>query len=70
LDLGALVRPFGLRHRCVSDAAGWAETWSDALRRCAAGQPGALIEVQVDAPRSQKIHLGFRNLLAEHDLIG
>jgi hypothetical protein len=29
-----------------------------------------MIEVQVDAPRSQKIHLGFRNLLAEHDLIG
>lgn len=70
LDLGALVRPFGLRHRCVSDAAGWAETWADALRRCAAGEPGALIEVQVDAPRSQTIHLGFRNLLAEHDLIG
>jgi 2-succinyl-5-enolpyruvyl-6-hydroxy-3-cyclohexene-1-carboxylate synthase len=66
LDIGALVRPFGLRHRLVGDAANWREALDQAL----AGPPGTLIEVQVDAPRSQEAHLEFRRRVAAADLLG
>jgi 2-succinyl-5-enolpyruvyl-6-hydroxy-3-cyclohexene-1-carboxylate synthase len=70
LDLGALARPFGLRHRQVADAASWSTALGDELGRCLAGEPGGLIEVEVDAPRSQEVHLGFRRVLAGEDLFG
>ena len=70
LDLGALARPFGLRHRQVADAASWSEALGEELGRCLAGEPGGLIEVAVDAARSQEVHLGFRRVLAGEDLIG
>jgi 2-succinyl-5-enolpyruvyl-6-hydroxy-3-cyclohexene-1-carboxylate synthase len=70
LDLGALARPFGLRHRRVADASSWSEALGEELGRCLAGEPGGLIEVAVDAPRSQEVHLGFRRVLASEDLIG
>jgi 2-succinyl-5-enolpyruvyl-6-hydroxy-3-cyclohexene-1-carboxylate synthase len=70
LDLGALARPFGIRHRRVTDAAGWSEALAEALGEGPAGSPGGLIEVQVDAEQSLEAHLGFRRLLAGQDLIG
>jgi len=70
LDLAALARPFGLGHRRVDDAASWREALAEALSDCRAGEPGGLIEVQVDAPRSQEVHLEFRRRLAGQDLIG
>ncbi|MFZ0791096.1 MAG: 2-succinyl-5-enolpyruvyl-6-hydroxy-3-cyclohexene-1-carboxylate synthase, partial [Chromatiaceae bacterium] len=70
LDLGAVVRPFGLRHHRVDDAPGWHEALARCLSECRAGLPGALIEVLVDAPLSQRVHLEFRRLVAAQDLIG
>jgi 2-succinyl-5-enolpyruvyl-6-hydroxy-3-cyclohexene-1-carboxylate synthase len=70
LDLGALARPFGLRHQRVSDGAAWRQALGDALERCLGGESGGLIEVQVDAQASLEVHLGFRHLLAETDLLG
>lgn len=52
LDLGALARPFGVAHRRVEDAQGWRQALAEGL----SGGPGALIEVMVDAPRSQDLH--------------
>jgi 2-succinyl-5-enolpyruvyl-6-hydroxy-3-cyclohexene-1-carboxylate synthase len=52
LDLGALVRTFGLGHRRVEDAEGWRQALAEGL----SGGPGGLIEVMVDAPRSQDLH--------------
>ena len=52
LDLGALVRPFGLAHRRVEDVEGWRQALGEGL----AGGPGGLIEVVVDAPRSHILH--------------
>ncbi len=70
LDLGALVHPFGLGHCRVDDAAGWREALAQGLDECRRGRPGTLIEVIVDAPRSQAVHLEFRRLVAAQELIG
>ena len=70
LDLAALVSPFGLRHHRVGDATGWHEALARCLSECRGGRPGALIEVMVDAPLSQGVHLEFRRLVAAQDLIG
>ena len=70
VDLRALAVPFGLRHRRVHDDASWRKVLGDELGRCVAGEPGGLIEVVVDAPRSQEVHLDFRRWLANQHLIG
>ncbi len=52
LELGALVRSFGLVHCRVEDSAGWREAFAQGM----ATQPGTLIEVRVDAAQSQGLH--------------
>ncbi len=66
LDIGALAATFGLSHRRVGDAQGW----RTALAAGLTSTPGLVIEVMMDAPRSQEIHLEFRRRVAEADLIG
>lgn len=69
LDLGALARVFGLRHRCVREAKGWGDALADELRRCGCGESGGLVEVEVDAGASQQVHLDFRRRLANESLL-
>lgn len=65
VDLGALCQAFGLRHRRVSDAPAWRAALAEGLR----GERGLIIEVLIDADRSQEVHLQFRRLVAEEDLL-
>ena len=66
LDIGALAATFSLSHRRVGDAQGWRAALAAGLT----STPGLIIEVMMDAPRSQEIHLEFRRRVAEADLIG
>jgi 2-succinyl-5-enolpyruvyl-6-hydroxy-3-cyclohexene-1-carboxylate synthase len=70
LDFDALARPFSLGHRRVSDAVGLREALTEGFSECLAGNPGGLIEVQLDARLSQEVHLEFRRILAGQDLLG
>ncbi len=65
LDIGALAATFGLSHHRVSDAQGWRAALAAGLN----GMPGLVIEVMMDAPRSQEIHLEFRRRVAVADLL-
>jgi 2-succinyl-5-enolpyruvyl-6-hydroxy-3-cyclohexene-1-carboxylate synthase len=65
VDIGALASTFGLSHRRVSDAPGWQAALSEGL----AGTPGLIIEVMIDAARSQDVHLQFRQRVATADLL-
>jgi 2-succinyl-5-enolpyruvyl-6-hydroxy-3-cyclohexene-1-carboxylate synthase len=66
LDLRSLALAFGLHHRRVNDAPDWRAALTEGLN----GLPGLIIEVMMDAPRSQKVHLQFRQRVAEVDLLG
>ncbi len=66
LDIGALAASFGLSHRRVGDAQGWRAALAAGLN----STPGLIIEVMMDAPRSQEIHLEFRRRVAAADLLG
>ncbi len=74
VDLGALARPFGLSHQRVDDATGWRQALAQALAPADTGRQaarrGPLIEVLIDAARSQQVHLEFRRLVATQALIG
>lgn len=59
IDLGALVGPFGIDHREVSDGAGFREALDEALGR------GGVIEVRLDAEVSRAVHQGFWQAIRE-----
>ncbi|WP_295387448.1 2-succinyl-5-enolpyruvyl-6-hydroxy-3-cyclohexene-1-carboxylic-acid synthase [uncultured Thiodictyon sp.] len=61
----ALAGSFGLSHRRVGDSAGWRAALAEGLT----GAPGLLIEVMIDAEQSREIHLGFRQRVAEAQLV-
>ena len=69
VPLGDLVRPFGLRHIEIGDARGWDEAWRLARADLAAGAACPLIEARIDAESSRAMHLDFRRLIAEADLL-
>ncbi len=69
VPLGDLARAFGLRHIEIGDARGWDEAWGLARADLAAGTACPLIEARIDAQSSQAMHLDFRRLIAEADLL-
>jgi 2-succinyl-5-enolpyruvyl-6-hydroxy-3-cyclohexene-1-carboxylate synthase len=69
LEIGELARPFRLQHLRVCDPEGWRAALSESL----GAEPGTadplLIEVMVNAQLSRDVHINFRRLIAEQDLI-
>lgn len=65
IDLGELVRPFGLPHQIVTDGASLDQALDQVL-----GQRGArVIEIRIDATSSQQVHEGFWQRVARQDII-
>lgn len=55
----ALAQAFGLRHRAVTDGAGFAQALDEAMAAGARAEPAGLIEVKLDAPSSLRAHQAF-----------
>jgi 2-succinyl-5-enolpyruvyl-6-hydroxy-3-cyclohexene-1-carboxylate synthase len=65
----ALARAFGLAHRSVEDASGFAQAWSEAMDAGTRGAPAGLIEVRLDAELSLRTHRAFWNGVREQSII-
>jgi 2-succinyl-5-enolpyruvyl-6-hydroxy-3-cyclohexene-1-carboxylate synthase len=65
----ALARAFGLAHRSVEDASGFAQAWSEAMDAGTRGEPAGLIEVRLDAELSLRTHRAFWNGVREQSII-
>ncbi|MEY6432177.1 2-succinyl-5-enolpyruvyl-6-hydroxy-3-cyclohexene-1-carboxylic-acid synthase [Thioalkalicoccus limnaeus] len=65
LDLGELVRPFGVPHRIVTDGA----TLDRALDQVIDRGGARVIEIRIDATSSQRVHEGFWQRVARQDII-
>ncbi|RKT44613.1 2-succinyl-5-enolpyruvyl-6-hydroxy-3-cyclohexene-1-carboxylic-acid synthase [Thiocapsa rosea] len=65
----ALARAFGLAHRSVDDAAGFAQAWAEAIDAGMRGEPAGLIEVRLDADLSLRTHRAFWNGVREQSII-
>ncbi|EGV19892.1 2-succinyl-5-enolpyruvyl-6-hydroxy-3-cyclohexene-1-carboxylic-acid synthase [Thiocapsa marina] len=65
----ALARAFGLAHRSVEDAAGFAQAWAEAMDAETRGEPAGLIEVRLDAEQSLATHRAFWNGVRELSII-
>ncbi len=59
VDLAALVRPFGLSHRAVTDGAGFREALLEAFDMDRASGVGQVIEVHLDGDVSRNVHQAF-----------
>jgi 2-succinyl-5-enolpyruvyl-6-hydroxy-3-cyclohexene-1-carboxylate synthase len=65
----ALARAFGLPHRSVEDARGFAQAWAEAMNAGVRGGPAGLVEVRLDAERSLRTHRAFWNGVREQSII-
>lgn len=67
--LATLARAFGLPHRAVDDAAGFAQALDESIAAGARGEPAGLIEVHLDAATSQRTHECYWRLVREHSMM-
>ncbi|WP_296810142.1 2-succinyl-5-enolpyruvyl-6-hydroxy-3-cyclohexene-1-carboxylic-acid synthase [Thiocapsa sp.] len=65
----ALARAFGLAHRSVDDASGFAQAWAEAIDAGMRAEPAGLIEVRLDAELSLHTHRAFWNGVREQSII-
>ncbi|HSO82924.1 2-succinyl-5-enolpyruvyl-6-hydroxy-3-cyclohexene-1-carboxylic-acid synthase [Thiocapsa sp.] len=65
----ALARAFGLAHRSVEDASGFAQALAEAMDAGTRGEPAGLIEVRLDAELSLRTHRMFWNGVREQSII-
>jgi 2-succinyl-5-enolpyruvyl-6-hydroxy-3-cyclohexene-1-carboxylate synthase len=65
----ALARAFGLKHRSVEDASGFAQARAEALDAGTRGEPAGLIEVRLDAELSLRTHCAFWDGVREQSII-
>lgn len=65
----ALARAFGLAHRSVDDASGFAQARAEAIDAGMRGEPAGLIEVHLDAELSLRTHRAFWNGVREQSII-
>ncbi|SDW85473.1 2-succinyl-5-enolpyruvyl-6-hydroxy-3-cyclohexene-1-carboxylic-acid synthase [Thiocapsa roseopersicina] len=65
----ALARAFGLAHRSVDDASGFAQAWAEAIDAGMRAEPAGLIEVRLDAELSLRTHRAFWNGVREQSII-
>ncbi|CRI64330.1 2-succinyl-5-enolpyruvyl-6-hydroxy-3-cyclohexene-1-carboxylate synthase [Thiocapsa sp. KS1] len=65
----ALARAFGLKHRSVEDASGFAQARAEAMDAGTRGEPAGLIEVRLDAELSLHTHCAFWNGVREQSII-
>jgi 2-succinyl-5-enolpyruvyl-6-hydroxy-3-cyclohexene-1-carboxylate synthase len=69
VEVGALARAFGIRHRPVDDRSGFHQALDDALDAAARGEPAGLIEVRLDADVSLQTHRRFWSSVREQSII-
>jgi len=69
VELGALTRSFGIRHRSVDDPLGFEQALDEAIHTGVQGHHAGVIEVRLDAELSRRVHRGFWQCVREQSII-